>query len=57
MLVLFLGLMLVLLWVLFLGMGCKGRGQFPFPCVHVEKNSSCIMPTHLVWTFVPATAR
>ena len=42
MLVLFLGLMLalflVLMLLLFLGMGCKGRGQFPFPCVHVEKN-------------------
>src|SRR5882672_8630350 len=27
-----------LVLLLFLGMGCKGRGQFPFPCVHVEKS-------------------
>jgi hypothetical protein len=32
-LLLFLGLLLPLL----LGMGCKGRGHFPFPCLHVEK--------------------
>ncbi len=24
--------------VLLLGMGCKGRGQFPFLCIHVEEN-------------------
>ena len=41
----FLGLLLQLL----LGMGCKGRGQFPFPCVHVEKELRCIMPTCPAW--------
>jgi hypothetical protein len=27
-----------LVLLLLLGMGCKGRGQFPFLCVHVEKS-------------------
>ena len=29
------GFVLGLLLILSLGMGCKGREQFPFPCVHV----------------------
>jgi len=43
---------------LLLGMGCKGRGQFPFPCVHVEKELRCIMPTFpLAWACARAIGR
>ena len=43
--------------VVVFGDGLQGKGAVPLPLRPRRKELSCIMPTHLVWTFVPATAR